>query len=98
MRRGDPDTGRGVHRLEQVSREIAQRAVKYGDGLRRERKPGVGVADNRTDRHDLLSYQAEFPRQRLVHAIESVAAVTSDGHTMNRVTLVTPTVRRLAAK
>jgi len=53
MRRGDPDAGSGVHGLEQVSGQVAERAVKRGHGLRRERKPRVGITDNRTDGHDL---------------------------------------------
>jgi len=53
MRRGDPDTGCGVHRLEQVACELAQRAVKHGDGLRRQRKARVGVSDNGADGHEL---------------------------------------------
>jgi len=54
MWRGDSDPRRGVHRLEQVYRQVAQRVVKHGDGPRRERKPRVGVTDDRTDGHDLL--------------------------------------------
>jgi hypothetical protein len=51
MRRSDPDPRRGVHGLQQVSRKIAQRAVEYGHGLRRERKPRVGITDNRANGH-----------------------------------------------
>jgi hypothetical protein len=35
-----------------VSRQLAQRAVKYGHGLRRKGKPRVGITDNRADGHD----------------------------------------------
>ena|SRR6476661_9350543 len=54
MWRGDPDTGRGVHRLEQIFRQVAQRVVEHRDGLRGERKPRVRITDDRTDGHDLL--------------------------------------------
>ena len=53
MRRGDPDAGRGVHGLQQVVRQLAQCVVKHGHGLRRERKPGVGITDDGADGHDL---------------------------------------------
>ena len=53
VRRGDPDPGRGVHRLEQVLRQVAQRAVEHGHGLRRKRKPGVGITDDGADGHDV---------------------------------------------
>ena len=49
-----PMPGRGVHRLVQVSRQVAQRAVKHGHGLRRERKPNVGITDDGADRHGLF--------------------------------------------
>ena len=52
MRRGNPDAGRGVHGLEQVAGELAQRAVERGHGLRRQRKPGIGITDDRADGHD----------------------------------------------
>jgi hypothetical protein len=52
MRRGDPDSGRGVHGLQQVAGEVAQRAVEHGHRLRRERKARIGVADNGADGHD----------------------------------------------
>ena len=51
MRRGDPDPRRGVHGLQQVAGEFAQRAVKHGHGLRRERQPRVGITDDRADGH-----------------------------------------------
>ena len=53
MRRGDPDAGRGMHGLEQVGRQLAQRVVKCGHGLRREREPGVGISDDGADGHVL---------------------------------------------
>ena len=53
MRRGDPDPGRGAHGLEQVARQLAQRVVEHGHGLRRQRQPRVGIADDRADGHDL---------------------------------------------
>ena len=52
MRGGDPDTGRGVHGLAQVAGKLAQRVVKHGDGLRRERQPRVGVTDDGANGHD----------------------------------------------
>jgi hypothetical protein len=45
MRRGDPDPRRGVHGFQQISRQVAQRAVEHGHGLRREGKPRVGISD-----------------------------------------------------
>ena len=51
---GDPDAGGGVHRVEQVGREIAQCAVERVHRLRRERKPRVGIADDGADGHDVL--------------------------------------------
>ena len=60
MRGGDPDTGRGVHRLQQVPRKLAQRAVKHGDGLRRQRKPRVGITDDGADGHDLAGCRYRF--------------------------------------
>ena len=51
MRRGDPDAWCGVHGLQQVSRQLAQRVIEHGHGLRRERKPWVGVTDNRANGH-----------------------------------------------
>jgi hypothetical protein len=59
---GDPDTGRGVHRVVQVPCKVAQRVVKHGHGLRRERKPRVGITDNGADGHDLLSCIGEWLR------------------------------------
>ena len=56
MRRGDPDPGRGVHGVEQVLRQLAQRAVEDGHGLRRERKPRVGITDDGADGHDLCEW------------------------------------------
>ena len=53
MRRGDPDPRRGVHGVKQVLRQVAQRAVKRGHGLRRERKPRVGITYDGADGHDL---------------------------------------------
>jgi NADPH:quinone reductase-like Zn-dependent oxidoreductase len=41
-RPGDADSGCGVHRLQQVAREFAQRAVEHDDGLRRERQARSG--------------------------------------------------------
>ncbi len=41
MRRGDPDTRCRVHRLEQVTGEVAQPAVKRSHGLRCKRKARV---------------------------------------------------------
>jgi hypothetical protein len=52
MRGGDPDTGRGMHRLQQIPRKLAQRGVKHGHGLRRERQPRVGITDDGADGHD----------------------------------------------
>jgi hypothetical protein len=52
---GDSNTRRGVHRLEQIVGQIAQRVVKHGYGLCRERKARVGITDNWMDGHDLLS-------------------------------------------
>ena len=56
MRRGDPNPRRGVHGVEQVPRQLAQRAVKDGYRLRRERKPRVGIADDGADGHDLCEW------------------------------------------
>jgi len=54
MRRRDPDAGRGAHRLQQVARQFVQRIVKRRDGPRREREPGVGIANDGADGHTLL--------------------------------------------
>jgi hypothetical protein len=59
MRRGDPDTGRGVHRVEQV---LAGRAARRQ--TRSRAAPGaqaeVGITDNGADGHDLLSCIGEW--------------------------------------
>lgn len=68
MRRGDPDTGCGVHGVEQVLRQIAQRTVECVHKLGHERKPRVGITNNRTDGHDLSSYVDERPRRHLFPA------------------------------
>ena len=52
MRSGDSNTRRGVHRLKQVVGQLAERPVKHGYGLCRERKARVGITDDRTDGHD----------------------------------------------
>jgi hypothetical protein len=51
VRRGDPDTGRGVHGLDQVAGEVAQRAVKHRHRLRREGQPRIGKADDGANGH-----------------------------------------------
>ena len=60
MRRGDPDAGRGVHGLQQVARQFAQRAVEHGHGLRREGQPGVGIAEDGADGHVVCSSLARL--------------------------------------
>jgi hypothetical protein len=56
MRRGNPDAGRGAHRLDPVAGQVAQRAVKRSYGRRRQRKARVGRdADKRVDRRDPCS-------------------------------------------
>src|SRR5450756_2214323 len=62
MRRGDPDPGRGMHGFGEVLRQLAQRAVEHGHGLRRDGQPGVGITDNAADGHDRLSYAGEWLR------------------------------------
>jgi hypothetical protein len=51
-----------VHRVEQVPCKVAQRVVKHGHGLGRERKPRVGITDNGADGQDLLSCIGEWLR------------------------------------
>jgi hypothetical protein len=51
MWRGDADARCCVHRFQQIAGEVAQRVVERSYGLRRQRKPGVGIADDRADGH-----------------------------------------------
>lgn len=43
MRRGDPDAGRGVHRLDQVICEFSQRLVERGAGSGRDLEPAIWI-------------------------------------------------------
>ncbi len=54
MRCGDPDPRRGVHGLQQIISQFAQRAVEDGHGLRRQYQAWVGITDDRVDGHDRL--------------------------------------------
>ena len=100
-RRGDPDAGRGVHRLEQVSGQVAQRAIKHGDGLRRERKPRVGITDNRTDGHVICCLmQVNAPDNAAIRAACAVVRLMArnlpDGQITSRFSK--PVVHLLAQK
>ncbi len=51
MRPGQPDGGHAGKRRDEVVRIAAKAVVKHGDRLGTQTQPGIGIEDQRLDRH-----------------------------------------------